>query len=213
LQPSRRRIFLGPPSVLAFDSIVHEDLLLKLFYYVVRGPQLNFFRSCLSNSSQFVCTELENSSVESICYGVPQGSILGPLLFFVAINFLPPNINARCFMWLRHTFLNSESDIRVLRAVADEELVSAIEWCMVSGLLLNNFKTQILIFGLRQFISECPSLEFDHVKFFEIFVDRWLTWSPQIYYISSKLSSVVFLLRQLINYTPLDCEKKTVYFA
>ena len=70
----------------AFDTVDHSILLSKLYYYGIRGLANKWFESCLANRKQFVSINGFESSTSSITYGVPQGSVLGPLLFFIYIN-------------------------------------------------------------------------------------------------------------------------------
>ena len=70
----------------AFDTVDHNLLLIKLEYVGVRGQTLEWFKSCLSNRSQVVFINGVFSEHEQIKCGVPQGSILGPLLFLIYIN-------------------------------------------------------------------------------------------------------------------------------
>ena len=69
----------------AFDTVNHSILLSKLNHYGVRGKAYDWFQSYLSNREQFVCINGHKSDSLSITYGVPQGSILGPLLFLLCI--------------------------------------------------------------------------------------------------------------------------------
>ena len=72
----------------AFDTVNHDILLNKLYNYGVRGVAHDWFRNYLTNSQQYTSVAGTQSFVTSISRGVPQGSMLGPLLFLVYVNYI-----------------------------------------------------------------------------------------------------------------------------
>ena len=94
----------------AFDSVSHNILLRKLQHYGIRGNVYNFFQSYLSSRSQFVKMDNIKSTLLNVDFGVPQGSILGPLLFLIFINDLPTATNFFIRLFADDTFLCSQND-------------------------------------------------------------------------------------------------------
>ena len=95
----------------AFDTVNHKILLAKLYRYGIRGAAYDWFKSYLSNRYQYVSLLGFDSKMKKIEHGVPQGSVLGPLLFLIYINDLPKAItNSFVYLFADDTNLLNISD-------------------------------------------------------------------------------------------------------
>ena len=160
----------------AFDTVNHDILLLKLEHYGVRGAPLEWFKSYLSNRKQYVFYNGVSSTVLPVTCGVPQGSVLGPLLFLIYINDLP-NISDKLqfFLFADDTNIYFDSfDLRYLEKTVNEELKKLCLWLNVNRLALNVSKTNFVIFRANKPLNHNVTLlmnkkaieQKDHVKVF-----------------------------------------------
>ena len=114
----------------AFDTVNHRILLSKFEHYGIRGCALEWFRSYLSDRKQYVSVNGSNSNLLYITCGVPQGSVLGPLLFLIYINDLPNASKKLAFyLFADDTNIYYESkDLSNLNKVLNKELRLVKKW-------------------------------------------------------------------------------------
>ena len=132
----------------AFDTVNHEILIDKLHHYGIRGAPLNWFKSYLSMRNQFVNINNTYSSLRNISHGVPQGSVLGPLLFIIYINDLHQAIK---FSKVHHfaddtNLLYINKSIKKINQHINHDLQLLCHWLRANKLSLNTDKTEIVIF-------------------------------------------------------------------
>ena len=213
----------------AFDTVDHKILLKKMDHYGVRGTSNTWFTNYLSNREQFVSLEGVRSDKNKIVCGVPQGSVLGPLLFLIFINDLP---NATDFLTLLFaddtTFQLSSNNINILFEKCNSELEKAATWFKANKLTLNVKKTKFMLFegknqktnieGLSLLIdnkeidqvgSNCKQ---KYIKFVGHVLDDQLTWAGHLEHICKKLASANFALNTSKNFLPLRI-RKTLYYS
>ena len=107
----------------AFDTVSHNILLQKWYHYGIRGPAHKLIESYLTSRKQFVSIDNVNSSALSINIGVPQGSILSPLLFLIYVNDLPNVISSKPRLFADDTcIMLSDSSFPNLKTKCNTEL-------------------------------------------------------------------------------------------
>ena len=207
----------------AFDTVNHDILLQKLEHYGIRDVALKWFKSYLTGRKQFVHVNGANSEVKDIVCGVPQGSVLGPLLFLLYINDLP-NISdsLKFYLFADDTNIYYESDnLNRLEKTMNKELEKLHEWLCLNRLSLNISKTNFVVFHAKGkpkhsvvtiLINKQAIDEVNSVKYLGILIDSQLTFKNHIDELSKKVSRAIGVLYKLRPYVTAKI-LTSVYYA
>ena len=132
----------------AFDTVDHKILLDKLHAMGVSDTSVGWFRSYLCGRSQFVCINGTNSDFLPIVCGVPQGSILGPLLFLAYVNDMESSVTCKLLLYADDSaLLISGKSIGVIEQLLTDELNKVHEWLIDNKLSIHLGKTEVILYG------------------------------------------------------------------
>ena len=193
----------------AFDTVNHEILVQKLEHYGIRGKALDWFNSYLTGRMQFTFCNGKRSELRTITCGVPQGSVLGPLLFLLYINDLP-NISSKLKFYLFADDTNifyEGSNLDVLERTVNKELKKLSLWLNANRLALNISKTNFVIFAAKNkplqnvtlLINKEAIQQVQYVKYLGILIDSQLTFAQHISSVVKKVSRVTGLMYRIRN--------------
>ena len=198
----------------AFDLVDHTLLLKKLKYYKISEETISWFSSYLLGRKQKVFVNNVLSESENIICGVPQGSILGPLLFLIFINDLPLEINnVLTDLYADDTTLYY---IDKSQACIEQQLQTALhklsEWCKENGMLINTTKTKVTLITTPQRRVNLNNYNFHLTytnealsvvtceKILGVFIDNNLTWTNHTDAVAKKIVSNLWLLSRIKTY-------------
>ena len=202
----------------AFDTVDHEILLMKLEIYGIKGPALSLLRSHLANRTQKCQMNGSASSERTIKCGVPQGSILGPLLFLVYINDFPNCLNRtnpRLFADDTNLTAAGES-ISDVEMAMNSDLEDLRKWLIANKLSLNVAKTEFILIGSRRMLTQISNehlkvstgnksiKQAKQCKMLGVEIDQHLTWKSNTETICKKVNSGIFALRSLKPFVDKD---------
>ena len=140
----------------AFDTVNHDVLCTKLDHYGIKGGVLSWCKHYLLNRTQQTLANNVKSSERNVQYGVPQGSVLGPLFFILYVNDLQHAFkNVKVQLYADDTVLYlSGSDPKMVQEHFQKDLNRLHKWCQCNKLTLNPSKTKMMLFGTRHSIKK-----------------------------------------------------------
>jgi len=215
----------------AFESVIRNKLIEILRNFGLKDKEISWFCSYLTDRLQYVeLSSIENdfirkfvSKLKTSKYGVPQGSILGPLLFLCYITGLPGLLGLiySCLYADDANVIISESDLQLAETTASNFLNLINTILSERNLLLNPIKTQFISFRTQQSqlkykfnvqLGNQTVSETSEAKFLGLIIDQNLSWNQHVELIVKKVSSGLYALKQMSKICNQDTLKQ-IYYA
>ena len=205
----------------AFDTVNHDILIQKLSKYGIRGTLLQWFKSYLTNRKQFITIDSVKSDIQYITCGVPQGSVLGPLLFLIYINDIQnavPEAKLKLFADDTNLFIFGET-LTEICTKANILLGDLNRWFVANKLSLNVLKTCYSVFpNSTQHCGSCNLSingisinQCNSVKYLGVWIDDKLKWQQHIDHIYTKLVKFIGIFYKLAHKLPDNCLRMIYY--
>ena len=207
----------------AFDTVNHHILLKKLEHYGIRGITNDWLCSFLTNRKQYTSVDGNDSTTQEITHGVPQGSVLGPLLFIIFINDL--NISVKSSKV--HHFADDTNllligkSLKKINSLINHDLALLVQWLRANKISLNTSKTEIVIFrpkhklitkNLNFRVSGEKIKPSSTVKYLGVILQEHLEWQKHINTLAVKLNRAAGLLSKIQHYVPKFL-LRTIYYS
>ena len=201
----------------AFDTVDIHLLLKKLDHYGFRGNALKLISSYLQGRKQFIkCGLIESSILDVVC-GVPQGSVLGPLLFTLYINDFVSCSKFESILFADDAaLLLADANLKKLKRAVSTEVKQMHNWLITSKLTINLKKTKYMIIANKNVITPKERKKFritigkytiheiDQIKYLGTIFDNKLNWNYHIDYLKTKLSQAAGAMYKIRKYISID---------
>ena len=197
----------------AFETVDHKILLQKLYHYGIRGIAHELIKSYLSGRKQCVKCGNHFSVYMNVECGVPQGSILGPLLFLLYVNDLPSVIDLSGILFADDTcVLSSSKSLKTVIENTNEKLMLLNDWFLSNKLTVNYTKTNYMFFsGTRGCVfngiirmGNSILTRVSSTKYLGLMIDDQLNWKAHVAYLRTKVSSCSNIMYKLRHLVPLE---------
>ena len=198
----------------AFDSVNHNIILKKLKKLGLHPNTIDWFRSYLASRTQITSVNQIHSDIAPVTCGVPQGSVLGPLLFLIFINDLGSVLQKSSYklyaddtvIYTDYTKTDTEDVVSDLQA----DLTNLNNWCKMNEICINISKSKSMVFGTRYQVKHCdpPNVTLGnigleivpHYKYLGTFVDSYLTFTKQAAETCKSVSFKAYCLSKIKKY-------------
>ncbi|KAK3087111.1 hypothetical protein FSP39_001840 [Pinctada imbricata] len=208
----------------AFDLVNHKILIDKMKYYNFTNETLNWLESYLSNRTQTVHIGNVSSNLSAITCGVPQGSVLGPVLFLLYINDLPLHVkNSILDLFADDATLHkANNNLLEIERDMNEDMDHISAWCKENRMVINESKTKCILVGARQKISRLPTTTLslkvndkliDNLtsdKLLGVYIDNYLQFDKHIDEVCKAITQKIALLRRIKKY--LGLQHRVLYY-
>lgn len=200
----------------AFDTISHHILLHKLSIYGIRGKAYNFLRSYLFSRTQFTVYNNNPSSYNPVRCGVPQGSILGPILFLIYVNDIIHTSNKLNFLLFADdtTIYVQGHSINEITEILNKELINVSHWIKANKLTLNVTKTFYMVSSFIKSVQDNIDIKLNNkslnrvnTKFLGVAIDGNLTKKAHLQQLCIKISQINGVIYRIRNNVTKDSLK------
>ena len=204
----------------AFDTVPHNELLYKLWMLGITGPLWHWFKNYLSNRNHFVSVENSSSSTLPVISGVPQGSVLGPLLFLIYVNDIPSSIHKSSV----YLFADDTKISKVICNLSDSldlqsDIDSLLHWCLRWNMSIHSGKCVAIRFGHS--LKDSPSYSTNNTTIqpstkhrdLGLILSSDLSWSSHYNHISRRAYFSLYLIRRSFSTTLPIHLKKHLYLS
>lgn len=192
----------------AFDKVCHQLLLHKLNQLSIDYNVLKWIEYFLANRSQFVYANGYNSSLTDVCSGVPQGTVLGPLLFLIYINDLPSLIKSNIYLFADDCVVVREITNINDSSILQSDLNTIATWCNTWLMKLNINKCKIMRVTratntqTSYYLNNSPLQLVNSYKYLGVHITSNLTWSLHIQNITNNANRMLGYLRRNFSKAP-----------
>ena len=210
----------------AFDLINHKILLAKLQHYCIGHNTIQLLQSYLSDRTQHVLFKGASSEPRQVRTGVPQGSIVGPLLFLTYMNDMPVCLSESSSLDMfadDSTLTAAAKTTSQIQNMLNNDMNKVTKWCNNNKMAVNSLKTKVmLITTKRKQQNTCDNIDVklsgenlevvDEAKLLGIQVDNNLSWKPQVTHVCRKVTKHIALLQRIKQYLNADL-RRTFFMA